>query len=342
MICSQPTSSTSRDFGDDGPDPVKYYLGVDIGSSKTHALIANETGEVIGTGLSGPGNHQTVGYDGMYSALLDSINPAISAAGIHAGMLSGSGFGISGYDWPSDKPKMLETISRLNLSGPLDIQNDAVVGLLAGTKEGWGLAVVSGSGCNCWGWDRGRRNIGRVTGMGILAGEAAGSTELVFRAMQRISQTWAHRGSKTNLSGVIAGYVGASDIEDLVEGYTTYRYKVDGRAAPLIFEAARDGDEVALELVEWAGCELGELAKAVTRQLKFEDEAFEVVLVGSMFEAGEILIEPMRETIIELAPGANLVKLEVPPVVGAVLLGMEAGGITLKPDIRERLSTSFG
>jgi N-acetylglucosamine kinase-like BadF-type ATPase len=217
-----------------------------------------------------------------------------------------------------------------------------VLGLMAGTKEGWGLAVVSGTGCNCWGWDQGRKNIGRVTGMGIMAGEAAGSTELVFRAMQRISQAWVQRGQKTSLSRVLAGYVGASDIEDLVEGYTTYRYHIDGGAAPLIFKAAVDGDEVAKELVEWAGCELGELAKAVIRQLKFEDQAFDVVLVGSMFEAGVILVEPMRETILELAPEANLVRLEAPPVLGAVLLGMESGGLNLKPAVRGRLISSSG
>jgi N-acetylglucosamine kinase-like BadF-type ATPase len=320
---------------------MKYFLGVDVGSSKTHALIANESGEVTGTGLAGPGNHQTVGYDGMYSALNDSINQALVTAGISGASLTGSGFGISGFDWPSDKPDMLETISRLNISGRVDIQNDAVLGIVAGTQEGWGLAIVSGTGCNCWGWDRDRRKIGRVTGMGIMAGEAAGSTELIFRAMQLVSRAWTQRGSQTNLSQLLMEYVGATGIDDLVEGYTTYRYQVDGKAAPLIFQAAEAGDDVAMGLVRWAGSELGELAKAVIRQLHLPDEDFDVVLVGSMFEAGQILVEPIQETIFNLAPGARLVRLEMPPVVGAVLLGMEAGGLEINPDIREKLKQSL-
>ena len=48
---------------------MKYYLGVDVGSSKTRALIADENGRRAGVGLSGPGNHQTVGYEGMYAEL---------------------------------------------------------------------------------------------------------------------------------------------------------------------------------------------------------------------------------------------------------------------------------
>ena len=320
---------------------MKYYLGVDVGSSKTHALIADESGRRVGVGLSGPGNHQTVGYEGMYSALLESISQALGDAKLTIDNISGSGFGISGFDWPSDKTQMLETITRLDLPGPLDIQNDAILGLAAGAEGGWGIAVVSGTGCNCWGWDRDRKQIGRVTGFGELTGEAAGSTELVYRAMQRVAQAWTRRGPDTDLSQGFVDYVGAEDIEDLIEGYTTYRYQVGGSAAPLIFQVADGGDQVACELVYWAGSELGELAKAVIRQLDFQALEFDVVLVGSMFDSGPMLIDPMRETIKELAPGARLVKLDVPPVLGAVLLGMEAGGTRPGVEIRSRLKDTL-
>ena len=53
------------------------------------------------------------------------------------------------------------------------------------------------------------------------------------------------------------------------------------------------------------------------------------------------MIEPMQETILELAPGAHLVRLAAPPVLGAVLLGMEAGGLEINPDIREKLKQSL-
>jgi hypothetical protein len=46
-----------------------------------------------------------------------------------------------------------------------------------------------------------------------------------------------------------------------------------------------------------------------------------------MFDSGLRLIEPMRQTIQALAAGARLVRLTAPPVVGAVLLGMEQAGL---------------
>ena len=48
---------------------MRYFLGVDIGATKTHALIADATGRVVGFGQAGPGNHETVGYEGLIAAL---------------------------------------------------------------------------------------------------------------------------------------------------------------------------------------------------------------------------------------------------------------------------------
>jgi N-acetylglucosamine kinase-like BadF-type ATPase len=320
---------------------MKYFLGADVGSSKTQILIADEAGHTIGQGLAGPGNHQVVGYEGMSSALEEAASQALQEARIPVDEITGAGFGISGYDWPSDKPEMLKAIAKLNLQAPLELHNDAVLGLVAGTKDGWGVTVVSGTGCNCWGWDRDREHIGRVTGFGVMTGEAAGSSELVFRAMQLVSQAWTKRGPETALSRAFVDHTEANDIVDLLEGYTMGRYQIDGSLAPRIFEEAEAGDQVARQLINWAGNELGELAKAVIRQLKFKSLEFEVVLVGSMFEGGQLLIDPMQTTIEQIAPGARLVKLTVPPVVGALLIGMRAGGMEPTPEIRENLVNSL-
>jgi hypothetical protein len=45
----------------------------------------------------------------------------------------------------------------------------------------------------------------------------------------------------------------------------------------------------------------------------------------------------MREAIQAFAPGANLVRLRVPPVIGAVLLGMETAGVPWDIPVRDRL-----
>jgi N-acetylglucosamine kinase-like BadF-type ATPase len=250
----------------------------------------------------------------------------------------GAGLGVAGYDWLSEYEDTARTIERLGLSAPYKFVNDTVPGLVAGSDEGWGVVVVSGTGANCRGWDREHKREGRVTGYGVLMGEGAGGSELMHRCMQLVGHSWSQRGPKTKLADALIEYMGAQDLDDLIRGYTTDKYQVGAEAAPLVFRVAEAGDEVARDLIRWAGRELGEMANAVIRQLAFENLSFDVVMTGSMFEGGTMLIEPMRATIHALAPNARLVRLTVPPVLGAVMIGMEAGGLTVTASIRRTMA----
>ena len=320
---------------------MRYYLGADLGATKTHTLIVDETGRALGFGESGPGNHESVGYDGMFQSMKNGMEQALRAASLKKEDITGAGFGVAGYDWPSEASITAETIRRLGLNAPFTFVNDAVPGLVAGAEEGWGVVVVSGTGSNCRGWDREHKREGRVTGHGVLMGEGAGGTELLHRGMQLIGYAWSKRGPMTALADAIVKYIGAKDLEDLMRGYTTYEFEIGAEAAPIVFRVAEEGDPVAQELINWAGCELGEMANAVIRQLEFENLAFDVVMTGSMFEGGARLIKPMRETIHKLAPKARLVRLTAPPVLGAAMLGMEAGGIAITPEIRKTMKESI-
>jgi N-acetylglucosamine kinase-like BadF-type ATPase len=95
----------------------------------------------------------------------------------------------------------------------------------------------------------------------------------------------------------------------------------------LVYKAALLGDPTALSIIQWTGRELGHTAAAVIRQLGIEGLEFEVVLVGSVYEMGELLIAPMREVITSKAQKATLVRLSSPPVIGGVLLAMEQVGL---------------
>lgn len=320
---------------------MRYYLGADLGATKTHTLIVDETGRTLGFGESGPGNHESAGYDGMFDSMLQGLEQALQAAGLTRADITGAGFGVAGYDWPSEYEATAAVIDKLRLRAPYLFVNDTVPGLVAGAEEGWGVVVVSGTGSNCRGWDREHKREGRVTGHGVLMGEGAGGSELLHRGMQLIGYAWTKRGPMTALADALVKFVGAKDLEDLLRGYTTYEYQIGAEAAPLVFQVARQGDPVACDLIRWAGCELGEIANAVIHQLKFEDLAFDVVMAGSMFEGGPLLIEPMRETIHKVAPRARLVRLSVPPVIGAVILGMEAAQVKASPSVRNTMEQTL-
>jgi N-acetylglucosamine kinase-like BadF-type ATPase len=329
-----------NDRQDEMTGKVRYFLGVDVGGTKTQALITAQDGRVLGWGLSGPGNHEQVGYEGLQHALQEAASRALAAAGIERNQISGAGFGVAGYDWPSEREPTLQAIRALGLDCPLEVVNDTLLGLLAGASQGWGVSVVAGTGCNCWGWDATRTRVGQVTGRSLWLGEAAGSSELVVKAMQAVAYEWARRGPRTRLSQAFISYTGAKNLGDLLEGYCEGYYPVDATAAPLVFDVAAAGDPVAVSVIEWAGRELGELANAVIRQLEFENLAFEVVLMGGMFGGSPQLSLTMQATIQALAPGARLVRLETAPVAGAVLLGMEAAGEPISAPLRQAVCKS--
>lgn len=318
---------------------MNYFLGVDIGATKTAALICDENGKAAGNGIGGPGNPEDIGYEGMEKAIQQAVGTALQRANIQSHELTGAGFGIGGFDWASDEADMRATIHRTGITCPVNVVNDSVLGLVAGTSEGWGVAVVSGTGCNCRGRDRSHTREGRVTGYGVLMGEGAGGSELIARTMQYIGYSWTKRLPPTKLAEAFVERYGAKHLEDLIQGYTNGTYNISAESAPIVFQVAAQGDDVAQRLVVWAGTELGEMANAVIRQLNFEEIEFEVALIGSMFKTGEALIAPMRTKVHEIAPKAKLIPADVQPVVGAVLLGMEAGNLHITPSIREALKT---
>ncbi len=316
---------------------TRYFLGVDIGGTKSHALLADEQGRIVGFGEAGPGNHEVVGYDGLRQVLQKITEQALHAAGILRTQIAGAGFGVAGYDWPSELPPTQDAIKTLNLGCPIEVVNDTVIGLVAGAEDGWGIALVAGTSNNCWGWDE-QHNIGRVIGGGMMFGEHAGSYELVWQAVVAIAREWTRRGPATALTPAFVEHFEARDAAHLLEGIQLGYFHPGPGLAPLVFQVAESGDEVARGLIRWAGEELADLAKGVIRQLRFQDRAFDVVLVGSMFNGGPMLLDPMKASIFSEAPRARFVRLDAPPVLGAVLLGMQRAQLpisALRPNLIE-------
>ena len=304
---------------------MRYFLGIDTGATKSHALIADENGQVCGMGVSGPGNWEVVGWQGTERVLDEIIGQATKQAGVSRAEITGAGFGLAGFDWPEDRQPHEEIIKRvLRPDLPFGLVNDAFVGLWAGTSSGWGVVVGAGTSCNCYGRNP-QGDVGRVTGSSRFD-ENAGSGEFVMAALQAVSREWSRRGPATKLTQAFCERVGATDAGDLFAGLMRERYHIWADAAPMVFAVAEEGDAVALDLVRWAGLELGLLALGVGRQVDILDMAFDVVLAGSFFKGSPLVQQTMQETIQAIAPQANLVRLTVPPVVGAVLLGMEQVG----------------
>ncbi len=301
---------------------MKYFLGIDVGSSKTHALIVDEAGQCIGFGKSGGGNHQNTGYDGLANVLRESFKGALEMSGVDKTQILGAGFGVAGYDFPSDRQGHLEAIFALGLSCPVDVVNDGMNGLLAGATRGIGVNVTAGSSNNARGRGRNGQE-GRIVGNGIAFGEFGGAYEIAARGLQMVNYAWIKRILPTALTQIYIEALGATNEIDLVEGISNGQYHLFPYLAIKVIEAARDGDAAACDVACWTGEELGWLAVSVARQIEMENDEVEVIQSGSVFEAGELITNPMRDLVLQHCPKAKLIRLDGPPVVGAVILGME-------------------
>jgi len=318
---------------------MRYFLGIDVGSSKTHALLADEEGRCIGFGEAGGGNHQGVGYGRLSDVLLKSFQSASEMAGIAKDQIIGAGFGVAGYDFPSEREDHLQAIAPLGLSCPLEIVNDGANGLISGTSHGVGVNVTAGSGTNCRGRGKNGKE-GRVVGNGVMFGEYGGAIEIVYRAMQLVSHAWIKRMLPTKLTKVFLEATGAKDEGDLMEGLSHEHYHLFPYIAVEIMNAAREGDHAAFEVIRWSGEELGWLAISVARQIEMENDEVEIVQSGSVFKAGELIIEPMRDIIIKHVPKAKMIPLDGPPVVGPLMLGMQMAGIDPYPMRKKLIETA--
>ncbi len=321
---------------------MQYFLGVDIGGTKCHALIADEAGHACGLGAGGPGNWEVVGYDGLAEVLQSITRQALAKAQLSIEQIRGAGMGIGGFDWPCQRQQHLDAIAQVGLACPVEIANDAALGIWAGTEEGWGISIVAGSGCNARGISRDHLREGRMVGGNEhWSGEWVGGFGVVHQAMKAVTYEWNCRGPRTALSQAFMTRFGAKDLFDLVEGVYLQRYVFNQHDVLLVFQIAAQGDPAALDVVRAAGKELGEMACGTIRQVGLENEPFDVVLIGSLYDGHPLMAETMRETIHAVAPGARLVRLTVPPVVGGVMMGMNAAKVHPQPGVRGRLIASL-
>lgn len=323
---------------------MDLYLGVDVGGSRTRALIADAAGRALGYGEAGAGNHEVVGYEGLRSAVGAAVQGATTetakslgeadpdgdgAAAKILASIRGAGFGVAGYDWPSEEGETLENLSAaVALRCPVILRNDAALGLAAGSDAGLGVNLSAGTSNNCYGlWRRGSVEVeGRIAGAGPVVGEEGGAVEIAIDSVRAVNHARILRRGPTSIAALLLERTGLADADALIEAIAAGVLTPDPAWAPLVFRAAAEGDEAALAIIDHAGSELGESAAAVVRQIGAEREPFDLVLSGSLFSLSPDLFAGAEKILRPVAPRFRLVRLVTPPVVGAVALGMRGCG----------------
>lgn len=303
----------------------KLFLGVDGGQSSTTALIADETGRVLGGGRGGPCNHVQgpEGREKFVRAVGGSVAEACAKAGLDPGGVRfvAACLGFSGG--PADKEPLLGGMLRADR---LIVTTDAFIALTGATAGAPGIITIAGTGSISFGRNAAGKT-GRAGGWGYIFGDQGGAfdiTRQALRAALRFEEGW---GPKTLLRERLLEATGARDANDLLHRFYTTDYprpKIAGYSR-IVDECARAGDAVARGIFEKAAQELALLTRAIRTQLFAPREAAMVAYIGGVFRS-ELLLARFRE-LAELEEGNRVAAPIHGPAAGAVIEALAAEGL---------------
>lgn len=326
------------------PDKPSAVLAIDGGNSKTDVALISESGDLLAR-VRGPGSSpHDLGVEGS-AALLDGlVAQTAELAGLPGPRYCASHAGVylAGVDIPRETEWITDAIVAKQWAPSLVVENDTLALLRAGTDKPNAVVVVCGAGINCSGVAADGRQV-RFPSLGRISGDWGGGAALGDEALWWAARAEDGRGGATVFQTVIPEHFRRPNlnavIEDLHFGHLSEASL--GELAPHVLRAASQlADEVALRIVGRLAEEVVILAVTALRRLGLLAEPSDVVLGGGVLTSRDPLLHALiRLGLAEAAPGAVIRLTDVPPVVGAALLGMDRLGTT--QDAENRLRDSF-
>lgn len=309
---------------------MRYLMGIDGGGSKTKAVVVDESGNRLGLGLSGCGNHQLCGLQTALANMECAIQQALDEAKLKKPDVAFVQYALAGADRPRDF-QLLEPALHSMGFGDWNLVCDTMAGLRSGVEDYTGVVLVCGSATNAAGRNRDGKEV-QVGGFGYLFGDGTGGIYLAEQAFRHAVRAFEGREMPTILTERVPDFLGFSSMEEMLNAYLDEnRNGVPMDLTKVLHEAARDGDGVAISLLQEAGRELGKAGNAVIQKLNglAGNEEIPVVLIGSVLQQGRSphLLAALKETMELFSPRIRFVLPDIEPVYGAVLLGMDQLGI---------------
>jgi len=316
----------------DGP----LVLAVDGGASKTDVWVVGADGSLLGTVRGGGSNHQFFGLDGAMDTLDQLIGDALASAGVDRGSpitaatvaITGV-YCLAGVDLPVDEERLGQAIRTRGWSSVDLLRNDTLAVLRSGSRSGWGVGVVCGSGLNCVGLGP-DGTVERFPSLAELSGDfTPGGSWLGVRALGLALRSRDGRGAPTTLADRVPAHFGLADPEAVLSAVYTgsLEYGRLFELARVCLEAAADGDTPATDAAGLLADEVATMVTAIIVRLGVTEDDVEVVLGGGVFDSSYAgFSQRVHQRVLAVAPGARFRRLDAAPVLGAALLGLDAIG----------------
>jgi N-acetylglucosamine kinase-like BadF-type ATPase len=320
-------------------EPPAAVLAIDGGNSKTEVALVAADGTLLAQVRGDRSNFQNMGgMDAAFRVLGELVRTAAREAG-----LPGEGFlarhasaCLAGADLPDEEQQLTDLMHAQGWTESSLVVNDTFAVLRAGLDdaggprggERFGIGVTCGAGINCVGVAPDGRTT-RFLALGYISGDWGGGGDLARAALWSAARAEDGRGPDTELRAAVPRHFGVAQVRDVTIGI--YQEKITDSDAhglvPLLFEVALHGDEVASGLLLRQADEVCTMATAAARRLGLTDAAMPVVLGGSILTARHpLLTTRLLERLAAELPAATPRIVDVPPVAGAALLGLDHVG----------------
>ena len=297
-------------------------LAVDGGGTKTLAAVADLKGQVLARGLGPGSNPYTVGFiqfteavkEAVASALRPVIGEGADGLGGSSGRVAAACFGMAGVDSPEDEAAVSAWVKRQEVAPAFLVVNDIELIMAGGTPDGWGVALISGTGSNCLGRARDGR-IARVGGWGALMGDEGSGYALGARALRVAGQAFDGRAAAPALLDAALRHFGLRDIPALMHRVHAPETSPADVAtlAPIILELAAGGDGPARAILDQAADDLADHVRTAVRRLGLERPP--LALGGGLFSGH------LREALLaRIGDEVGPVRYVEDPVLGAVTI----------------------
>lgn len=284
----------------------QYFLGIDGGGSKCKAIIVNANNEVLGTGISGPGN-PLHGFEQAVNSIVESAELAIKDAGLNQLSLAdvNAGVGLAGVNLPV----LFEQMA--NWQHPFKqmfLTTDLLIACLGAHDGKDGAVMITGTGSCGFSYVDGHPYI--VGAHGFPHGDKGSGAWFGLQAAKQVLLSLDGIVTGSSMNDKLLSLLEVSDGVELVEAIAGKPATYYAKLANLVFDAAEDGDELAKSIIdEGAG-----YISNVARQL-WKKNPNRMSLIGGLTPR----IKPWLDQDIK----ENLSDPIYPPEMGSVLFAQQ-------------------
>lgn len=296
------------------------YLLVDGGKSKTEAVIIDSNGFEIAKSL-GPGL-EIIGSVNGYERVINSLRATFDQLP-EKGRFAGVAFGLNGAQAPSGSADLAaKAISSLVKADRFTIASDVVMNYLGAIGNQPGIVVAAGTGAVVMAISR--QGIPyRIDGDGPLIADRGSGFDIGRQGLKIAAMVDDGLPGSTALHKAMIQRFGT--LENTVNS-------VYGAVSPIelvasfsrsVAEAAKEGDEISIEILRCAAQDLALNVQAAARRSKLEGGPICYSTAGGIFNIGPLIEKPFHDFVSQFLPEAQYQEPLGGAIAGAKIVALD-------------------